>query len=366
MLLPTLLGRSLVLAGLLLAGFVLCAPARAEDPGPKKSPSAQPELIPEPRPAEPEPAKPSLADDLLRRLMDGLDQIGDPIERWREMQARRRVAENLRQLSLAIKKYETDTGRFLLPPQDPQRWLEHLLPYIEQDSIYRIGRLGAANDRLGASLEPACEALASQLEIAKGQGLVIGKVLPKSAADQAGLQTHDVLLQLGGKPVPANLDQFAKALDAIKAKTPVDAVVLRKGKRVEIKGLSLPEPSGLPAWNWDSAYRPVQTFLAPRAIPDGTSNTLLLGEPVRNPVLTTTRRHKDRFTTRYQEGSLIITVTGNFAEGKATVGQIKVQDGGVEHRYPTLDKVPVEYQDKARDLIEAAEKSQGLIDLKKP
>src|SRR5262249_17135571 len=101
----------------------------------------------------------------------------------------------------------------------------------------------------------------------------------------------------------------------------------------------------------------------PKLIEDGSSNTLLLGEKGRAPVLATTHRSKERFTTRYQEGSLIITVTGTMAANKAKVGQIKVQDGGVEKFYPTLDKVPVEYQDKARDLIERTEKGQGAKEI---
>ena len=44
-------------------------------------------------------------------------------------------------------------------------------------------------------------------------------------------------------------------------------------------------------------------------------------------MITTTLRTDDRFTTRHQEGSLIITVTGTVDDGKSKVSQIHIQDG---------------------------------------
>ena len=63
----------------------------------------------------------------------------------------------------------------------------------------------------------------------------------ESAAAKAGIHNHDILLELNGKAVPSNPAEFVRALQDVKPDTKVDIVVLRKGKRETVKGLSLPE-----------------------------------------------------------------------------------------------------------------------------
>ena len=82
--------------------------------------------------------------------------------------------------------------------------------------------------------------------------------------------------------------------------------------------------------------------------------------------MTTTFRSNDRFTTRHQEGSLIITVTGKVADGKAKVGEISVQDGVESHKYESMDKVSDKYQDKVKNLVEMSEKGAVKIEIKTP
>src|SRR5262249_22237430 len=57
-------------------------------------------------------------------------------------------------------------------------------------------------------------------------------------------------------------------------------------------------------------------------------------------VLTTTFRAEDRFTTRHQEGSLVITVTGKVSGGKTQVGSIHIQDGAVMTEYGNVGDGP--------------------------
>jgi C-terminal processing protease CtpA/Prc len=97
--------------------------------------------------------------------------------------------------------------------------------------------------RLGVMVEKPSDALADQLDLQKGQGLVIHDVRADSAAAKAGFKNHDVLVELNGKPVPDDVGEFAKMVNDIKANTAVDAVVLRKGKKETVKGVTLPEAS---------------------------------------------------------------------------------------------------------------------------
>src|ERR1051326_8079255 len=106
----------------------------------------------------------------------------------------------------------------------------------------RIGRVGLGeNLRLGAQLDKPSDALIDQLDLAKGQGQVITQVSDGSAAAKAGIKANDILIELDGKPVSSDPDEFAKQLKDIKADMPVNAVVIRKGKKETLKDLSLPE-----------------------------------------------------------------------------------------------------------------------------
>ena len=80
-----------------------------------------------------------------------------------------------------------------------------------------------------------------QLDLPKDQGIIVNHLLPDSAAARAGVKVHDIILEVDGKTVPSKLDEFGKLLADIKPKAPVDLVVLRKGRKETVKGLSLPE-----------------------------------------------------------------------------------------------------------------------------
>jgi beta-lactamase regulating signal transducer with metallopeptidase domain len=223
--------------------------------------------------------------------------------------------------------------------------------------------------RLGVQVTSPSPALVDQLDLPKGQGLVVEEVLPESAAAKAGIKPHDVLLEINGKAVPDKGEELAKLLEGIAAKKSVEAVVLRKGKKETVKGLTLPEPRAAADVQENNFAFPVP--VVPRidvqvpafnglnanafAVPGGAGN-----------VMTTTFRSRDRFTTRHQEGSLVITVTGKVADGKSQVTEIRVQDGRESHRYESVDKVPAEYRDKVKSLVESTNRTNARIDVQAP
>ena len=85
-----------------------------------------------------------------------------------------------------------------------------------------------------------------------------------------------------------------------------------------------------------------------------------------NGVMLTLFRDNDRFIARHQEGSLIITLTGKAGGSKATVEEIRVQDGRASDKYASADKVSEPYRAKVKHLVELTEKSQSRIEVKMP
>jgi hypothetical protein len=251
--------------------------------------------------------------------------------------------------------------------QEMTRQMQQRMGFGTHGAPFFAGYGQVGEGRLGVFAQKPSATLAEQLDLPHGQGVVIERVQPDSPADRAGLKAHDVLLELNGKTVPDDAQALARQVRELKADTPVDAVVLRKGKRETIKGLKLPEASApAPAF---AAFNFAQTAPAmPPMAPLPPNPNFQPGMPpgAAGGVLLTTFRTGDRFTTRYQEGSLVITVTGTVADGKAKLGEIHVQDAGKGEDYSSVDKVPERYRDKVKTLVETSEKSGARIEIKSP
>jgi hypothetical protein len=230
--------------------------------------------------------------------------------------------------------------------------------------------------RLGVSVDKPSATLAEQLDLPKGQGLVVEQVAADSAAAKGGLKVNDILLEVDGKAVPSDLADFQKQLEGIKADTKVNMVVLRKGKKETLKEVSLPEAKAetpFPGFNIQVPNVQIPNFQFPAVPPIQPAVPAFPAFPQGFPgvgggnvVMTTNFRTDDRFTTRHQEGSLVITVTGTVADGKSKVGEIHVQDGTTTNKYDNLDKVPDQYRDKVKNLIEMSEKGNVKIEIKNP
>jgi hypothetical protein len=181
-------------------------------------------------------------------------------------------------------------------------------------------------DRLGARLEAAPAIITDQLNLPATVGLVVGDVTPGSAADKAGLKPNDFLVELNGKPVPNRLVDVTTLLEAVKANTPVDAVVYRKGKKETVKGLSLP-----------AATRPAAADLTSVSI----------------------TRRGDHVTASQTEATGRVQVSIAVSDGKLKVEQVAVLDGPVTETYESVDKVPEKHRERAQKLLDAAEKLHG-------
>jgi beta-lactamase regulating signal transducer with metallopeptidase domain len=207
-------------------------------------------------------------------------------------------------------------------------------------------RLGSGG-RLGVKLGRPGDALADQLDLPRGRGLVVEEVSAGSPAAKAGIKVNDVLLELNGKTVASDVAALQKMLDEIKPSTPVDVLVLRKGKKETIKGLTLTDARSKIRRGWK--------LVLPGGPDEPLVGPILVSALGGDGVVTTVVKRDGKVTAHYREGKLSITLNGTEADGKTRVEKITGRDGETSFslgKGDTLDKVPEKYRDKVKKLIE--------------
>jgi hypothetical protein len=101
---------------------------------------------------------------------------------------------------------------------------------------------------LGLSTEEATEALASQLGLKPGQGLVVVFVAPDSPAAKAGIQKFDVIEQLGDQMLVDPV-QLRKLVQMQKEGDTIKLTLYRGGKRQEVLATLAKRTEGLGMWS---------------------------------------------------------------------------------------------------------------------
>jgi membrane-associated protease RseP (regulator of RpoE activity) len=241
-----------------------------------------------------------------------------------------------------------DPEQFRQMQQEMQRMVEEMRKQFPAGrmGVFDLSLGGRTNPRLGARVAAPGATLADQLDLPKGQGVVLEEVAKDSAAAKAGMRAHDILLELNGKPVPSDRTEFGRMLQDVKADTPVDAVVLRKGKKETIKGLTLPEArAARPALEIPNIRFPI------RPAPGGAGGGALFPRIGGLGDVVTVSRINDQFTATSRDNGTVITVTGSVTTGKAS--EITVKDGGTTNTYKSVEDVPEQYREKVRKLEKA-------------
>jgi hypothetical protein len=269
-------------------------------------------------------------EELLDRMAPALD---DKIMK----EVRQRMQEARKELEKAMQQMQQD-GFPVLPRVD-------MIPGGVWGGAGRFTRQGTMQEsRLGAQVRKPSSTLTDQLDLPKGQGQVLEEVGANSAAAKAGLKQHDILLELAGKPVPSSNKEFSELLKGVKPNTPVDAVVLRKGKKETIKGLSLPEAKAI--------TEAPGAFPRLPALPQGRMVLPRVGRIAGLEGSTSILRNNDEFTAKNHTPDLTITVKGKIEQGKAQVSEVTIESNGQSKSYASVDKVPAEHKEKVQKLVE--------------
>jgi beta-lactamase regulating signal transducer with metallopeptidase domain len=249
-------GFGLLALGLVLAGFQLSAKA---DPEPKKD---NPPAAKKDEPANKDaPAKKESVEDIEKEVQQALDALkkgaaaqprkedkegnardgnaNDEVQKaWNEMRQARKAAqddpksaEKAKAALEADRKYQKiihnrmmQNGNFgvIQDADQLQKALQDMmqleiqgLPGFQFQGPGRMqmgvlpfgGRM--STPRLGIRMEKPTPALVEQLDLPANKGIVVTEVLPDTAAAKAGIKANDILLEIGGKPVPSELDRIA-------------------------------------------------------------------------------------------------------------------------------------------------------------
>jgi membrane-associated protease RseP (regulator of RpoE activity) len=352
---------------------------------------------------EPKPVAPADADQplepldaeliLLENLLPDMDALlqevpaGDDDSREKQLkelrEAQKKLEEASEQLRQALRQLREHEGAAIgkiqvFPPGPGEISLKGPMR-----PVTLIG-LDGDTARLGIHVEKPNTALADQLDLPKGHGMVVTHVESESPAAKAGLKANDILLELDGKAIPQDASELAKLVAKIKADSPVNAVVLRKGKKESVEGIRLREPKTVLRVE---PGKPARVLRFDQPLGHGLKSNLgtLKGlelqldenakllpkiatvmSPGSHGVFTTLFRTDDRFTARHQEGTLVITLTGKTSDGKAKVSEIVVEDAGKTHTYDSIEKVPERYRDKVKSLADMSEKGATRIEIKTP
>lgn len=107
---------------------------------------------------------------------------------------------------------------------------------IQVRPVYRVtfGWVGEEKKEyfIGVSINPVEDAIRSQLNLPANQGVVVSEVTKGSPAETVGIKQHDILMEIGGKPIdtPENLAALVQAGQD----KPTTIKLIRGGKALSI------------------------------------------------------------------------------------------------------------------------------------
>lgn len=228
----------------------------------------------------------------------------------------------------------------------------------------------AAEGRLGLGVEKVPAVVLDQLDLPKNGGLVVTDVVKGQPAEKAGLKANDILIEVGGKAVPADVAEFGRLVNGFPKGEKVDVTFIRKGKKDTAKGVELgearrgagafPELPGVEAVP-GVPLRPLPP--PPVIVPDG---RLLDNRPAvpagRGAAAVAGGRAGDNtnlsvsvedgvFTLKAEQNGVKYLIEGEAADGKAVPSKITVIDGEKKVEAATIDKLPADYRDRVKAIL---------------
>jgi membrane-associated protease RseP (regulator of RpoE activity) len=192
--------------------------------------------------------------------------------------------------------------------------------------------------RLGVRVEKVPAAMAKELKLPEGRGILAAEVLPGTAAEKAGLKADDVIVEIDGKPVTDDPTEFVRQVQTLKAGK-INIVYYRDGKKAELKDVPLAnvERPAFPGFN------PAEGVPDP-AIPRR-------GGEARSSKSVSLRVTDGNFVITAEEDGVRYQIEGPAGEGKPAPNKIVIFDGRKKVESESLEKVPAEYKDRVEKIL---------------
>jgi hypothetical protein len=267
--------------------------------------------------------------DAMDRLKEAMKKL--PAEQWRQWQAVPPIPA-----APAVPKSPAKPGTIVQLAPKPS--LE-LLSDGDEKTLRTWVQKAPSQGRLGIRVEPPAALLAEQLNLPKDQGMVVAEVFDNSVAKKAGIKVNDILLKVNQQAVSSNAEAFVKLMADIKADTPFDIVVLRRGKQETIQNVRLAE-APLPRY---------RTTVRLHQLADAKDAQIMI----------TVSRKDNKTTLNRNEGDLMITVVAEAADGKNKVTSISVVEKGKTGKYAKVEEVPEPNRAKVQHLLQLLDSARG-------
>jgi serine protease Do len=207
------------------------------------------------------------------------------------------------------------------------------------------GRIGGDRFRLGVRLERVSELAADQLNLEVARGVGIADVVDGSVAQKVGFKTYDIVLEFAGKPVTDNPEDFTRLVASVRGGEKVDAVLMRKGKRMEIKGIVLPEQAQVlnPPAPFGGLL-PIPEF--PPPIPE---RRVAEGDVRGNSVMYSIVN--GQVVIKALQDGIQYTIYGDRKDDGIEPSRIVIADGDKKTETEKLEKVPEQYRRVVEELL---------------
>lgn len=219
--------------------------------------------------------------------------------------------------------------------------------------------------RLGVTLEEVPEAVATQLELGEDRGLLVKDVVDGSAAQKAGFQKNDILIEFADKPVSRDHGAFTQFVKTLKAGK-YTATVVRKGKEIRIRDINLAdakaaeEAKKAKAKEWvveRDAKEKAEADKDKAEEAKEAANKAKLRESLKKNRLDffpnnggfnfaggnermNVSINNDEFTATKDHDGKTITMKGKMVEGKAQPNSITIKTDAGEKKYKSVKEVP--------------------------
>lgn len=204
------------------------------------------------------------------------------------------------------------------------------------------------NGRLGVRLDRVPEAAAEQLKLPAGRGVLAAEVVPDTPADKAGVKANDVIIEFAGQPVTDDPAAFVTQVQRARGGVKLDMTVVRGGQQEVIRGVVLAA---------DVAPGRARLFAeaAPIVGADGRPlvEGLKAGPPDRNARKSgvTVEVRDGNATVSGEEDGVRFRITGTVGPDGLVPSRIEVTDNGRTVEAESVDGLPAEYRDRARQLL---------------